>query len=151
MRKQTTRLIVMFTLASLIFVVGYGYTQRGVNPQAQPAGCCAVASAYASTDDARLNVIREFRDSYLLTNPLGRGVAALYYNVFSPPVAHFIQAHPAIKPVARAFLMPVVALSTFAINTTLVDKVATLGFLTIASVFVVLLLRMRRSKRSGHF
>jgi len=36
-----------------------------------------------------IGILREFRDKYLLTNPLGKGLLKLYYKV-SPPMAEFI-------------------------------------------------------------
>jgi hypothetical protein len=36
-----------------------------------------------------IGILREFRDKYLLTNPLGMGLLKLYYKV-SPPMTEFI-------------------------------------------------------------
>jgi hypothetical protein len=36
-----------------------------------------------------IGILCEFRDKYLLTNPLGMGLLKLYYKV-SPPMAEFI-------------------------------------------------------------
>lgn len=149
MRKSAILLTALLTVAFIIGVIGYGYTQ--VTPAPEGGGtssCCACVSAYASTDDGHLNIIRQFRDRYLMTNPVGRGVAALYYNVFSPPVAHFINDHPAVKPVARVALSPVVAISTVAVDTTLAEKIAILGSLALVATALVVWAKRRRSKRS---
>jgi hypothetical protein len=82
-----------------------------------------------------------------MTNPVGRGVAALYYNAFSPPVAHFIDTHPQVKPLARAALTPVIAVSTVAVDTTLPEKIAILA-VALACAVLVVLIRRHRSKRA---
>jgi len=150
MRKLAIILTALLAAAFIVALIGYGYAQES-SPKDEgggAAGCCACASAYATTDDGRLNIIRQFRDRYLMTNPVGRGVAALYYNVFSPPVAHFINDHPQVKPVARAALTPVIAISTVAVDTTLPEKAAILGFLALALVVLFVWLRRRRSRRA---
>jgi len=149
MRKSAILLTALLTVAFIIGVIGYGYTQETPAPEGGgTSSCCACASAYASTDDGRLNVIRQFRDRYLMTNPVGRGLAALYYNVFSPPVAHFINDYPAVKPVARVALSPVVAISTVAVDTTLAERTAILGSLALVAVVLVMWAKRRRSKSS---
>ena len=149
MRKLAIILTALLAAAFIFSIIGYVYAQEST-PEGggKAAGCCACASAYAGTDDSNLNIIREFRDSYLMTNPVGRGVAALYYNVFSPPVAHFIDAHPQVKPVARAALTPVIAASTLAVDTTLIEKIGILGAVALACAVLVVLIRRRRSKRA---
>ena len=149
MRKLAIILTALLAAAFIFSIIGYVYAQEST-PEGGggAAGCCACASAYAGTDDSNLNIIREFRDSYLMTNPVGRGVAALYYNVFSPPVAHFIDAHPQVKPVARAALTPVIAASTLAVDTTLIEKIGILGAVVLACAVLVVLIRRRRSKRA---
>ena len=53
-----------------------------------------------------------------------------YYAV-APPIAAFIDEHPALKPVVRVGLMPAVALSSVVLGTTLAQKIAMLGGLTL--------------------
>lgn len=153
MRKRIILLIVVLSVALLAGIIGYGYAQTPQPTVPAEHGnlrCCASASAYASTDE-RLNVIRQFRDGYLMPNPVGRGIAAIYYNMFSPPVADFINGHPSVKPVARVVLWPIVAISTVAVDTTLTEKLAMLGFLALGLGLLVALLKRHRRRRSGHY
>lgn len=149
MRRLAIVLIALLAAAFIFSIIGYVYAQEST-PQggSGTAGCCVFASAYTGTDDSNLNIIRQFRDRYLMTNPVGRGVAALYYNVFSPPVAHFIDAHPQVKPLARAALTPVIAASTVAVDTTLPEKMVILGAVVLACAVLLVLIRRRRSKRA---
>src|SRR4030042_1588598 len=148
MRKIALWLTVLIVVAFIIGIVGYGYAQEeSPGEGGGAASCCGRSSAYASVDDGRLNIIREFRDKYLMTNPTGQLIASLYYDVFSPPVARFINGHPAVKPYARAALTPVVALSTVAVDTTWPEKIGILGFLALALGMLILWVRRRRRRK----
>jgi len=58
-------------------------------------------------------------------------------------VAEFIDDHPALKPIVRVGLLPAVAMSTVAVNTTSAEKVAIVGSLLLVSAWVVVWLRRR--------
>ncbi len=92
-------------------------------------GVCFIATAAYGTPMAEeIQILRQFRDEYLLTNPLGQALVDLYYRV-SPPIAEFITEHPSLKPIVRAGLVPAVAMSTVAVNTTPAEKAAIVGLL----------------------
>jgi len=82
------------------------------------SSCCTITAAYGSPMAEEMEILREFRDQYLLTNPLGRAFIDFYYTV-SPPIAKFITEHPSLKPIVRAGLLPVVAMSAVAVNVSL--------------------------------
>jgi len=52
--------------------------------------------------------------------------------VVRPPIAEFITEHPSLKPMVRAGLVPAVAMSTIAVNTSLAQKAAIVGVLALA-------------------
>jgi ABC-type antimicrobial peptide transport system permease subunit len=56
-----------------------------------------------------------------------------YYRV-SPPIAEFITEHPSLKLVVRTGLLPAVAMSAVAVNTSATEKIAIIGLLVLASV-----------------
>jgi hypothetical protein len=62
-----------------------------------------------------IQILREFRDEYLLTNPLGQGLVEIYYRI-SPPMADFITEHLSLKPLVRAGLLPIVVVSKVIFN-----------------------------------
>ena len=81
-----------------------------------PGWCFIATAAYDSPMAEEIQVLREFRDKYMLTNPVGRILVDIYYYI-SPPIAEFITECPCLKPVVRFLLLPVVAMSTVVVNT----------------------------------
>jgi uncharacterized repeat protein (TIGR02543 family) len=110
-------------------------------------GLCFIATAAYGTPMAKeIEILREFRDKYLMTNPMGKGLVEFYYRV-SPPIAEFITGHPSLKPIVRAGLVPAVAMSTVAIDTTPTQKVAIISLLVLVSVAVAVWATRQRSRR----
>lgn len=69
--------------------------------------CFVATAAYGTPLDARLDVLRNFRDKQLLTNRLGRALVSFYYE-HSPPIAAFIAERNWLRAVVRIILQPVV-------------------------------------------
>jgi LPXTG-motif cell wall-anchored protein len=59
-------------------------------------------------------------------------------------VAEFIDEHPALKPIVRAGLLPAVAMSIVAVNTTSAEKLAILGVILLVSALTVVWLKRKR-------
>lgn len=72
-------------------------------------GCFIATAAYGTPMADEIQILREFRDKYLLTNPLGQVLVDFYYGV-SPPIADVIAEHPSLKPIVRAGLAPIVTM-----------------------------------------
>jgi alpha-tubulin suppressor-like RCC1 family protein len=108
-------------------------------------GCFIATTAYGTTMAEEIQVLRQFRDEYLLSNPLGRSVVDLYYRV-SPQIAEFITEHPSLKPTVRVWLLPAVAISTVAVNTTTAEETAILGLLVLVSVVLMVCATRRRGR-----
>jgi len=107
--------------------------------------CCVATAAYGTPMAEEIQILREFRDEYLLTNPVGKSLVEFYYSV-SPPMAEFITEHPSLKPVARVGLLPAVAMSTIAVNTTIPDKIAIIGLVALVSVALAVWATRRRGR-----
>ena len=105
-------------------------------------GCFIATAAYGSYLDSHVETLRDFRDQYLVTNPVGSALVSVYYDI-SPPVAEFIDDHPALKPILRIGLLPAVAMSTVAVNTTSAEKVAIVGSLAVVSSLIAVWLRRK--------
>jgi hypothetical protein len=109
-------------------------------------GLCFIATAAYGTPMAEeIQVLRQFREEYLLTNPLGRALVDFYYKV-SPPIAELITGHPSLKPTVRVGLLPAVAMSTMAVNTSPAEKMAIIGLVAFVSLAVSVWLMRRRGR-----
>jgi hypothetical protein len=105
--------------------------------------CCTVTTAYGTPMATDIGILRRFRDEYLRTSPVGEMLVGLYYT-FSPPIAGFITEHPSLKPIMRTGLVPAVAMSTIAVNTTPAEKAAIAALLVLFSVALAVRLSRRR-------
>ena len=108
--------------------------------------CFIATAAYGSSLDSHVDTLRNFRDAYLETNPLGSAFVSLYYKV-SPPMAAFIDEHPTLKPIVRAGLWPSVAMSSVALNTTLAEKAVILVAIALFAAVLIKMWLMRRTRR----
>jgi alpha-tubulin suppressor-like RCC1 family protein len=97
------------------------------------SGCFIATAAYGTPMAREIETLRQFRDEYLLTNPLGQTLVDLYHRV-SPAIAEFITEHPVLKPVVRAGLVPVIAMSALALSSSPAQKTAIIDLLVIVSV-----------------
>lgn len=70
-------------------------------------GCFIATAAFGSYLDPRVQVLRSFRDNYLLNNALGLAFVRFYYEM-SPPLAEYISKHESLKTVTRWVLTPIV-------------------------------------------
>lgn len=91
---------------------GVATTPLPENPPPDDGGskggpCFIATAAYGSYLDPHVKVLRDFRDNYLLINPIGRAFVKLYYST-SPPIAEFIGRHESLRMVTRWALTPVV-------------------------------------------
>jgi hypothetical protein len=111
-------------------------------PPPEGGECFIATAAYGTPMAGEIQILRDFRDEYLLTNPLGQALVRLYYGV-SPPIARFMTEHPSLKPIVRAGLAPAVAMSMVIVNTTPAEKIAILGLLTLVSVALAIWTKKR--------
>jgi hypothetical protein len=74
-------------------------------------GACFIATAaYGSPVERHVTILEDFRDTYLLSNAVGRIIVKAYYK-YSPPLARCIAKHETLKAAVRIGLMPLVAIS----------------------------------------
>ena len=88
--------------------------------------CCFIATAaYGSPMEPQVEVLRQFRDRFLLENSIGRTFVRFYY-AYSPPVAEFIAKHDSLRLVVRWSLLPFVGVSWMALH---FGSIATITFM----------------------
>lgn len=77
------------------------------NPSGSGGGCFIATAAYGTPLDNRIDILRAFRDKYLLRTSLGVAFVDAYYRI-SPPVADRVAKTPALAGVLRILLTPTV-------------------------------------------
>lgn len=85
-------------------------------------GCFIATAAYGSRLEPHVQILRQFRDVYLLPSRAGQTFVKVYYR-YSPPVAAFIAEHEILRTSVRLILAPAVAVSYVALHTTAAQKV----------------------------
>ena len=101
----------------------------------QKGNCFIATAAYGSYDDFDVWVLRQFRNKILLKSDAGRWFVKTYYEL-SPPLAHFIAGHDALRAIIRVLLKPFVFGSMVVLYGTLLLKLSVL----IASIMVIILI-----------
>ncbi len=83
--------------------------------------CFIATAAYGSPMAEQVQMLRLFRDEYLLPCRLGKKLVSLYYAA-GKPAAKFIESHPWLKGPVRIILYPVVGLAWLFLSTTAFAK-----------------------------
>jgi hypothetical protein len=101
--------------------VGDSYSNLGSNIM----GCFIATAAFGSRFEKHVQLLRRFRDLYLMPNSIGRAFVKTYYK-YSPPMADFIAKHNILRTMVRWGLAPLIAVSWIALKTGLLTTVALL-------------------------
>lgn len=78
-------------------------------------GCFIATAAYGYYDEPHVMLLRDFRDSFLLTNSPGRSFVDFYYRV-SPEIADYIAEREWLKSLVRILLMPLIVFAWLVLN-----------------------------------
>lgn len=93
----------------------------------EPGGFCFIATAAYGTPLAEdVDLLRRFRDEWLLTSGAGRSFVSFYYE-HSPPIARAVRKSPALAAAVRVLLLPLVFLAWFLVELGLVGKLLLLA------------------------
>jgi hypothetical protein len=104
-------------------------------------GCFIATAAFDSPLAGQVEILRQFRDRYLLANDLGRKFVAWYYRN-GPVAANYIKDKPLVKAAVRLALYPLIGFSLILIS-------GYLPFMTVGLLLSTLLfLRFRPTKLS---
>jgi len=105
-------------------------------------GVCFIATAaYGTSIEGHVGILRDFRDSYLLSYKLGLMFVNTYYR-YSPSMADFISKHDTLKTVVQVGLLPLVAVSYSAVH--LAPKVVLAMFIIVLMLPIFLVFSYRR-------
>lgn len=78
-------------------------------------GCFIATAAFGSPMAGQVEILRQFRDTYLLTNAAGKSFVAWYYRN-GPVAAHWIEDKPVAKAAVRMALYPLIGFSFILIS-----------------------------------
>jgi len=118
-------------------VGNWGSLGSGISP------CFIATAAYGCYSAPQVQILREFRDHFLLTNSPGRAFVAWYYR-YGPRGAAFITAHPWCKPPVRLLLLPLIGSAMFLLHASLSAKCASIAAILLLSGTFVWRKRKRR-------
>ncbi|MDH3325085.1 MAG: fibronectin type III domain-containing protein [Gammaproteobacteria bacterium] len=79
-------------------------------PALPSEGCFIATAAFGFYSHSQVQILRDFRDHYLLTNDFGTGFVSWYYH-YGPYAANFINEFDILKPVVRVGLYPLILLA----------------------------------------
>jgi hypothetical protein len=71
------------------------------------SGCFIATASFGSPMAGEVGILRNFRDEYLITNPIGQLFVSTYYK-YSPKIADFIAENTFLKIFVRTTLYPIV-------------------------------------------
>ena len=80
---------------------------NGIDENCDGLDCFIATAAFGTALEGKIDVLRAFRDRYLLTNAAGEAFVAFYYK-HSPPVANYIADREWLRAVVRTLLLPVI-------------------------------------------
>lgn len=104
-------------------------------------GCFIATAAFGSPLERHVQILRDFRDRYLLNSAAGKAFVKFYYAV-SPPIAQTIAQHEGLRLLTRWSLMPVVGAAYLTLHWGVVETLLMLTMML--SLFVVLIWTIRR-------
>ena len=100
-------------------------------------GCFIATAAFGSYMEPHVKILRNFRDTCLLSCKPGRAFVAIYYT-YSPPVAHFIAKHDTLRTMVRWSLLPLIAFSNASLHYGLTITTAIVIFVFALTIIIVL-------------
>jgi len=96
-------------------------------------GCFIATAAFGSPMEHHVQILKDFRDSYLLDYKLGQKFISLYYQA-SPSIAETISKSETLRILTRWFLIPIVGVAYLTIN---IGIMATLFIITFVILFLI--------------
>jgi hypothetical protein len=110
-------------------------------------GCFIATAAYGSPLHPHVNILRNFRDEYLMTIKIGRALVGLYYK-YSPFIADIIAKNKALKVAVRISLLPMIAFSYSMVHFGSIITAVIFIFIFALPIFIILFFKMKQPHHS---
>ncbi len=110
-------------------------------------GCFIATAAYGFPLHPHLDILRDFRDRYLMPNKPGRVLVNFYYK-YSPFVAELIAKNKVLKVAVQINLLPFVAFSYSMVHLGPIITTVLIAVIFILPVFLILFLRRKQPRLS---
>jgi hypothetical protein len=104
------------------------------------SGCFIATAAFGSKFEKHVQLLRRFRDLYLMPNSIGRAFVRAYYR-YSPPMANFIATHDTLRMMVRWSLVPLIGMSWMLLHLGLIPTL--LLIMLISSSMLLCAMRFR--------
>lgn len=98
------------TTSAVLIIGGVSDTFSVTTLAEDDSNCFIATAAFGSPMAKQVNILRQFRDRYLLTNAFGRRFVSWYYRN-GPVAANFIKDKPLAKAAVRIALYPLIGFS----------------------------------------
>jgi hypothetical protein len=109
--------------------------------------CFIATAAYGSAMDSHVEVLRNFRDTFLLQSGYGKRFVEFYYEN-SPALAHYISHKEGLRLLVRTILWPVVGFAKISLEFGMGVAIA-IGFLILIGLVIFSRTITRKMKRSS--
>jgi hypothetical protein len=134
--------------STLEFYVDAGERDVSGDNLFRKSGCFIATAAFGDHGAASVRVLREFRDTYLLSNKPGRWLISRYYN-YSPVIAERISGDGTARTLARFLLYPLVCLAWLSLRAGGTVSILALCLPGLLLLFGLFGLRVKGSARKG--
>lgn len=111
--KEPRDLTPLVLLLLGVLVAALGLAAGGDSGGGGGGPCFIATAAYGTPMAAEIDTLRDFRDTYLLSNTVGSAFTDAYYRV-SPAIADAVAQSPVLAAVVRVLLVPVIFLGKVA-------------------------------------
>ena len=98
----------------------------GSNDSGSESGCFIATAVFGSPLAENVTILKDFRDTYLLNNRIGRAFVHIYYK-YSPALADFIAHHDFLRTTCRYTLYPAVGVAFVMLHATFVQQLVLLA------------------------
>ncbi len=124
-------------------------------PNLPGEGCFIATAAFGYYSAPQVQILRDFRDQFLLNNPAGKIFVDWYYRN-GPVAAQYLHRYPEMKPIVRALLFPLIYFAKFLLNTAIATQLLVTSLLMILIIIfmhsqIKSRIKNRRRNRNVHY